>query len=140
MTKKRRQNGWWLRLGHVLRANLSLCAIIAAALLLELTMENMAWAEGYDLTEPDSLMSATRLILNRNPNFLGVGIPCIPNLFAQKGYWYEPFSMRMADGSIVTKQVGGPTHDYIQKKFFRLPLPRATDTGASLTWMWTVRG
>ena len=84
----------------------------------EVTMENMAWAEGYDLREPDSLMSATRQILKRNPDFLGVGIPCVPNLFAQKGYWYEPLSTRMVDGTIVTKQVGGPTHDYTKKEFF----------------------
>lgn len=125
----------WNRISQMVRNHLPLTAIIAAAVLLELTMgvmyysaqhilsdtmqrlveremntiyltirnklanvevtmDNMACVESDDLKEPDSLMAATRQIVRRNPNFLTVCIPCIPNLYPQHGYWYEPVSVR----------------------------------------------
>ena len=84
----------------------------------EVTMDNMAWIVTDDLKSPDSLMAATRQIVLHNPDYLTVCIPCVPNLFQQKGYWYEPVSIRRADGSIETKQVGSRTHDYTQKELF----------------------
>ncbi len=84
----------------------------------EARMDNMAWIVTDDLATPDSLMAATRQIVQHNPDYLTVSIPCIPNFYPQKGYWYEPVSIRRADGTIETKQVGSPTHDYTEKEFF----------------------
>ena len=84
----------------------------------EVTMDNMAWIESDDLHHPDSLMSATHQIVQHNPDYINVFIPCIPNLFPQKGYWYEPVSTRKPDGTIETKQVGSAKHDYTKKELF----------------------
>ena len=90
----------------------------------EVTMDNMAWVESNDLRQPDSLWVATRKIVEYNPKFLNVFIHCAPNLFPQKGYWYEPVSTRRTDGIIETKQVGSPTHDYTQMELYTAPMAK----------------
>ena len=88
----------------------------------EVVLDNMAWIVTDDLHTADSLVRATYQIVNNNPTIQGSCIACIPNLFPEKGYWFEPYSVRRADGSIETMQLGSSSHDYTKLEFFAIPL------------------
>ena len=88
----------------------------------EVVLDNMSWIVTDDLLQPDSLTRETYQIVENNPMILGSSIACIPNLFPQRGRWFEPYSIRHADGTIETMQLGGPNHDYTKSEFFTVPL------------------
>ena len=88
----------------------------------EVVLDNMSWIVTDDLIQPDSLTRETYQIVENNPMILGSSIACIPNLFPERGYWFEPYSIRRADGSIETMQLGGPNHDYTKSEFYTVPL------------------
>ncbi|MBO4498867.1 MAG: SpoIIE family protein phosphatase [Bacteroidaceae bacterium] len=88
----------------------------------EVTMDNMAWVVTDDLAHPDSLMSLTRQLLEHNPDIMGCAIACVPYYFEQKGQWYEPYSVRRADGSIESMQLGSDTHEYLNSEGYFVPI------------------
>lgn len=90
----------------------------------EETLDNMAWVVTDNLDSPDALSALTYKIVLHNPDIKGSGIPCVPDLFPDQGYWYEPFSARRADGSIETWQLGSAKHDYTKSEFFTAPIAK----------------
>ena len=88
----------------------------------EVVLDNMSWIVTDDLIQPDSLTRETYQIVENNPMILGSSIACIPNLFPERGRWFEPYSIRREDGTIETMQLGGPNHDYTTSEFFAVPL------------------
>ena len=88
----------------------------------EVVLDNMSWIVTDDLLLPDSLSRATYQIVENNPMILGSSIACIPHLFPEHGYWFEPYSVRREDGSIETMQLGSEKHDYTKLEFFTTPL------------------
>ena len=88
----------------------------------EVVLDNMSWIVTDDLLLPDSLSRATYQIVENNPMILGSSIACIPHLFPEHGYWFEPYSVRREDGSIETMQLGSESHDYTKLEFFTTPL------------------
>ena len=157
------KKGFWKILIAVLRRHLGLVAIIAAALLLEITssvmnyinhdiiqdtmerlveqemnsialrihnqlskvevtLDNMAWVVKEDLAKSDSMYVITRRMVENNPAILGGTISFIPNYYPEKGYWFEPFAGRRADGTIESIQLGSASHDYTKSEFFTVPI------------------
>ena len=155
--------GFWKILIIVLKKHLGLTAIIAAALLLEITssvmnyvnhniiqntmerlveqemnsialrihnqlskvevtLDNMAWVVKEDLAKSDSMYVITRRMVENNPAILGGTISFVPNYYPEKGYWFEPFAGRRADGTIESIQLGSATHDYTKSEFFTKPI------------------
>ena len=92
----------------------------------EVLFDNMSWIVADDLLHPDSLARETYQIVENNPMIMGCGIACIPHLFPDRGYWFEPYSVRRDNGKIETMQLGGPNHDYTKNEFFRIPLVTGT--------------
>ncbi len=90
--------------------------------MVEVVLDNMSWIVTDDLLLPDSLSRATYQIVENNPMILGSSIACIPHLFPEHGYWFEPYSVRREDGSIETMQLGSESHDYTKLEFFTTPL------------------
>ena len=88
----------------------------------EVVLDNMSWIVTDDLLQPDSLTRETYQIVQNNPMILGSSIACIPYLFPEHGKWFEPYSIRRADGTIETMQLGGPNHDYTKSEFYTVPL------------------
>ena len=157
------KKGFWKILIIVLKRHLGLVAIIAAALLLEITssvmnyinhniiqdtmerlveqemnsialrihnqlskvevtLDNMAWVVKEDLAKSDSMYVITRRMVENNPAILGGTISFIPNYYPEKGYWFEPFAGRRADGTIESFQLGSASHDYTKSEFFTKPI------------------
>ena len=92
----------------------------------EVTVDNMAWVVTDDLSDPDSLVAATRQLVEHNSDILGSSISCIPNYYPQKGYWYEPYSVRRTDGTIESMQLGSADHDYTKSEFFTAPIAKGS--------------
>ena len=88
----------------------------------EVVLDNMSWIVTDDLLQPDSMMSETYQIVKNNPMILGSCIACVPNLFPQRGYWFEPYSVRRPDGTVETMQLGSKRHDYTKYEFFNVPM------------------
>ena len=88
----------------------------------EVVLNNMSWIVTDDLLQPDSLFRTSYQITENNPMILGSCIACIPNLFPDRGYWFEPYAVRKPDGTIEMKQLGSPSHDYTKSEFFTVPM------------------
>ena len=88
----------------------------------EVTLDNMAWVVKEDLAKSDSMYVITRRMVENNPAILGGTISFIPNYYPEKGYWFEPFAGRKADGTIESIQLGSASHDYTKSEFFTKPI------------------
>lgn len=88
----------------------------------EVVLDNMSWIVTDDLLQPDSLFRTSYQITENNPMILGSCVACIPNLFPDRGYWFEPYAVRKPDGTIEMKQLGSPSHDYTKSEFFTVPI------------------
>ena len=88
----------------------------------EVTLDNMAWVVTDDLAKSDSMFVITRRMVENNPAILGGTISFIPNYYPEKGYWFEPFAGRRADGTIESIQLGSASHDYTKSEFFTKPI------------------
>ncbi len=97
---------------------------------IEITLDNTSWMVTDDLKEPDALSRTTYQLVEHHPSILGCGVSCVPNLYPQRGYWYEPYSVRRADGTIETMQLGSASHDYTSLEFY-------TEAISGKDWCWT---
>lgn len=88
----------------------------------EVTVDNMSWVVKDDLDQPDNMYTNTRRLVENNPSILGSSITFIPNYYPQKGYWFEPYAVRRADGTIESMQLGSAQHDYTNSEFFTVPI------------------
>lgn len=88
----------------------------------EVLLDNMSWIATDDLLTADSLMKETYQIVENNPIILGSCVACVPYLFPKHGYWYEPYSVRRADGTIETMLLGSAKHDYTKLEFYTVPM------------------
>lgn len=71
-----------------------------------------------NLDKPDTLYAILSNELKLNPHIVGMALAFVPNYYPEKGYWFEPYAHQNADGSIYTKQLGSPTHDYTQAEWY----------------------
>ena len=86
----------------------------------------MSWVVGRDLEEDDWMFEITEKLVKENSVINGSAIAFVPDYYPEKGRWFEPSTVRMADGSIENKQVGSANHDYTKSEFYTVPM--ATDS------------
>ena len=92
----------------------------------EVTLNNMSWVVGRDLEEADWMFEITEKLVKENSVINGSAIAFVPNYYPKEGRWFEPSTVRKADGSIENKQVGSANHDYTKSEFYTVPM--ATDS------------
>ena len=92
----------------------------------EVTLNNMSWVVGRDLEEDDWMFEITEKLVKENSVINGSAIAFVPNYYSKEGRWFEPSTVRKADGSIENKQVGSANHDYTKSEFYTVPM--ATDS------------
>ena len=90
----------------------------------EVAVNNMMWVVQRNLNYPDSMYMLARHLVVNNPTILGSSIMFVPEHFPQKGYYFEPYAARRADGTIELMQLGSPTHDYTKQEFFTAPIEK----------------
>ena len=92
----------------------------------EVTLDNMSWVVSRDLEKADWMFEITEMLVKKNSVINGSAIAFVPDYYPEKGRWFEPSTVRMADGSIENKQVGSANHDYTKSEFYTVPM--ATDS------------
>jgi len=92
----------------------------------EVTLDNMSWVVSRDLEEDDWMFEITEKLVKENSVIKGSGIAFVPNYYPEKGRWFEPSTVRMADGSLENMQLGSANHDYTKSEFYTVPM--ATDS------------
>ena len=85
----------------------------------ETAVENMAWAVEAKLSEPEEMFDLALRTVKQNEHITGCAILFSPNYYPSKGYWFEPYAVRRADGSYETMQLGSADHDYTQMQLYR---------------------
>ena len=93
---------------------------------IEVTLDNMSWVVNRDLEEADWMFETTEMLVKENSVIKGSGIAFIPNYYPGKGRWFEPSTVRRADGSLENMQLGSANHDYTKSEFYTVPM--ATDS------------
>ncbi len=84
---------------------------------LEEAVKVLAMFAEQNLDKPESMYSATRVLLETLDNVESAGIAFKDGYYPQKGKWYEVCSSRV-DGEIYTREIGGEDHDYLQSEWF----------------------
>ena len=70
------------------------------------------------LDQPDNLYPVLANELKLNPHIVGMAVAFVPEHYQDKGYWFEPYAHRNADGTIYTRQLGSASHDYTQAEWY----------------------
>ena len=73
-------------------------------------------AERY-IDQPDSLAEMSKLMLRTMPSTTNVGIAFVENYFPKEGRWYEIYT-EWEDGKLITREIGGPDHNYLESEWF----------------------
>lgn len=85
----------------------------------ETAMANTLWTVERRLQWPDSLYTDIRRMLEQNRMVAGVGLMFKPNYYPQKGRWYEPYVVRLSDGTIDQDQIGSAHHNYLEMELYK---------------------
>lgn len=99
--------------------NLEIEKVTAAV---EAVSHSTLWMIERNIDNPAELEVLLRGALNSSKLLKGCSVGFKPNHFASKGYWYEPYVNRLADGSLETLQIGGKDHDYTQMEWYSYPV------------------
>ena len=99
--------------------NIKRLAIEKKLVVVETAVENMAWAVEAKLSEPEEMFDLALRTVKQNEHITGCAILFSPNYYPSKGYWFEPYAVRRADGSYETMQLGSADHDYTQMQLYR---------------------
>ena len=92
------------------------------------------------VASPDGVFDALEYELNCHPHITGFFCAFEADYYPGKGRWYEPYAFRQGD-SIVRRQVGSATHDYLSREWYKQALesddgywsePYHDDTGSDL--------
>ena len=84
----------------------------------ESAINNSVWIVERYLDQPDSTYTITSQLVKQNPDIVGATVSFIADYYPQYGRWCELYSFMKPDGTIEQRQIGGPTHDYLNKDWF----------------------
>ena len=56
--------------------------------------------------------------LRLNPDLVGCAVAFVPDYFPDQGHWFEPYVVRLPDGSFEHRQIGSASHDYFQSPWY----------------------
>ena len=95
--------------------NLEIMQVVSSV---ETAVRNMAWTLEQQLNAPDSIYALERKLLAQNDMLIGCGIGYEAGHFPQQGRWFEPYVLRLRDGTFEARQIGGEKHDYLNAPWF----------------------
>ncbi len=86
----------------------------------EASADNEVWHAERHLNDPEYMeMLVRNLVKSESDRIVGASIAFIPNFYAGKGYWYEPYARQKKDGSISSEQIGSEEHNYLELEFYK---------------------
>ena len=73
------------------------------------------------LHEPAGLEIVLQEILECNPDVYGVSMALAEDYYPQKGHLYEPYMKKGKNGRLVSRQIAGENHNYLEMEWFKKP-------------------
>ena len=62
--------------------------------------------------------------LRLNPDLVGCAVAFVPDYFPDRGHWFEPYVVRLPDGTFEHRQIGSASHDYFQSPWYTKAITR----------------
>ena len=87
----------------------------------EVAVENMAWAVEQRLTQPDSMLAVTQKLLADNEYIVGSAVAFEPYYYQNKGRQFSPYTYKH-DGTTTSKQLGTDQYDYHTMEWYTAPM------------------
>ena len=87
----------------------------------EVAVENMAWAVEQRLAQPDSMWTVTRKLLEDNEYIVGSAIAFEPYYYPRKGRQFSPYSYKH-DSTVTSIQLGSDSYDYHSMEWYTAPI------------------
>ena len=87
----------------------------------EVAVENMAWAVEQRLSQPDSMVAVTQKLLAGNEYIVGSAIAFEPYYYQDKGRQFSPYTYKH-DGTTTSKQLGTDQYDYHSMEWYTVPM------------------
>jgi len=87
----------------------------------EVAVENMAWAVEQRLSQPDSMWTVTRKLLADNEYIVGSAIAFEPYYYPRKGRQFSPYSYKH-DSTVTSIQLGTDQYDYHSMEWYTAPM------------------
>ena len=95
----------------------------------ERMVNNYLWPIQRQSHDPEGFQNILNRIVVTNHDVMGAFVAFVPDAYPGLGRLYEPVTFRRGD-SIISKQMGGPMHDYTRREFYH----KAIEEGKS---SWT---
>lgn len=87
----------------------------------EVAVENMAWAVEQRLAQPDSMWAVTQKLLADNEYIVGSAVAFEPYYYPRKGRQFSPYSYKH-DSTVTSIQLGTDTYDYHTMEWYTAPM------------------
>ena len=87
----------------------------------EVAVENMAWAVEQRLSQPDSMVAVTQKLLADNEYIVGSAVAFEPYYYKDKGRQFSPYTYKH-DGTMTSKQLGTDQYDYHSMEWYAAPM------------------
>ena len=87
----------------------------------EVAVENMAWAVEQRLSQPDSMLAVTQKLLADNEYIVGSAVAFEPYYYKGKGRQFSPYTYKH-DGTTTSKQLGTDQYDYHTMEWYTAPM------------------
>ncbi|MBO4463176.1 MAG: SpoIIE family protein phosphatase [Prevotella sp.] len=87
----------------------------------EVAVENMAWAVEQRLSQPDSMVAVTQKLLADNEYIVGSAVAFEPYYYQDKGRQFSPYTYKH-DGTTTSKQLGTDQYDYHSMEWYTAPM------------------
>ena len=88
---------------------------------IESALVNTVWMVQMNLSNPDTLQTLLRNLLDSSPVLADAAIGFIPDYYPEKGYWYEPVVARRPNGEYEEMILGSTSHDYFKLDWYEIP-------------------
>ena len=85
----------------------------------ESAIDNSVWMVERNLSQPDSTYTISRHLVEQNPAIVGAAALFVADYYPQYGRWCELYVTQRADGTFEQWQMGGLSHDYLNRTWFR---------------------
>ncbi|MBQ7683371.1 MAG: SpoIIE family protein phosphatase, partial [Bacteroidaceae bacterium] len=85
----------------------------------EVAVANSIWVIEASLSQPDSIYTILRHIVEQNSTIVGCGAAFIADYYPERGRWFEPYVAERDDGRIEISQIGSASHDYLNANWYK---------------------
>lgn len=85
----------------------------------ESAVDNINWMLEWSVENPEKIYPIMEEFVKCNSNVQGCALAFEPDFFPDKGYWYEPYVLRDANGDFKRMQIADSTHDYFSMSWYK---------------------